>query len=206
MRLSTKPQISCFVLFFGLVTVFAQAQVEKRPPTAEQTFEQTGCLSKSGDTFTLLDQKTGTSFGLVGGANLDQHVGHTVTVSGMRSKDANHHDTLRVQSLKHVVASCVEPSKTSAGADAAKSQNATADDQGMTEKDQEITRKIRKAVVDDETLSTSAHNVKIITQSGMVTLRGPVRSEAEKRSIETKAKTVAGDARVNNELTVTQER
>jgi osmotically-inducible protein OsmY len=100
----------------------------------------------------------------------------------------------------------VEPSKTSAGADAAKSQNATADDQGMTEKDQEITRKIRKAVVDDETLSTSAHNVKIITQSGMVTLRGPVRSEAEKRSIETKAKTVAGDARVNNELTVTQER
>jgi osmotically-inducible protein OsmY len=60
-------------------------------------------------------------------------------------------------------------------------------------------------VVADETLSTYAHNIKIITRSGMVTLRGPVRSEVEKRSIETKAKTVAGEAQVRNDLTVTKD-
>lgn len=205
MRLSNKTKISCLALIFGLVTVPAQSQSEKKPPTAQQAFEQTGCLSKSGDTFTLLNRETGASFGLTGGADLEQHVGHTVTVSGTRIKNPDHAETLRVQSIKHVAASCAEPSRTSAGA-AAKSQGPTADDQGMTAKDQEITRKIRAAVVDDKTLSTYAHNVKIITQSGMVTLRGSVANEAEKRSIETKAKTVAGDARVKNDLTVTQDR
>jgi osmotically-inducible protein OsmY len=40
----------------------------------------------------------------------------------------------------------------------------------------------------------------------MVTLRGNVRNEAEKRSIEAKAKTVTGDAQVTNDLTVMQDR
>jgi osmotically-inducible protein OsmY len=76
----------------------------------------------------------------------------------------------------------------------------------MAKGDQEITRQIRVAVIGDKTLSTYAHNVKIITQNGMVTLRGPVRSEAEKRSIEAKAKTVVGAAQVKNDLTVTENR
>jgi hypothetical protein len=207
MHFTNRTKISCFVLLFGLVTVPAQSQVEKNPPTAQPAVEQTGCLSKSGDAFTLLSHETGVSFRLTEGANLEQHVGHTVTVSGTLVEGAVHPETLRVRSIKHIAASCPEPSKTSAGADAvaAKSQGLTADDQGLSEGDDEITRKIRKAVVADETLSTYAHNIKIITRSGMVTLRGPVRSEDEKRSIETKAKTVAGEAQVENDLTVTKD-
>ena len=49
-----------------------------------------------------------------------------------------------------------------------------------------------------------AHNVKIITQDGMVTLKGPVHSEEEKQAIETKAKQVAGDGKVSNQLEVKQ--
>src|SRR5512141_675561 len=69
----------------------------------------------------------------------------------------------------------------------------TADQQGQTKEDREITQKIRQAVVDDKSLSTYAHNVKIITVGGMVTLKGPVRSEDEKRTIEEKAAQIAGN-------------
>jgi hyperosmotically inducible protein len=54
----------------------------------------------------------------------------------------------------------------------------------------------------DKSLSTYAHNVKIITQDGQVTLKGPVRSESEKQTIETKATEVAGANKVTNELNV----
>jgi len=65
-----------------------------------------------------------------------------------------------------------------------------------------ITRDIRKAIVSDKSLSTYAHNVKVITSNGFVTLKGPVRSEDERKSIEAKALDVAGRDRVANELTV----
>jgi hypothetical protein len=185
----------------------ALAQVQNAPSAPSQAVEQTGCLSKSGDTFTLRNDETGTSTTLMGGANLEPHVGHTVMVKGTRTKGTEHPETLRVESLTHIAGSCAESSNAeSAEGAAAKPRGPTADDQGMSKEDQEITRKIRSAVVDDKTLSTYAHNVKIITQNGMVTLRGPVRSEAEKRSIEAKAKSVAGDARVTNDLTVTPDR
>ena len=55
----------------------------------------------------------------------------------------------------------------------------------------------------DKSLSTYAHNVKVISQDGVVTLKGPVHSEDEKKSIESKATEVAGSsAKVNNEITV----
>jgi len=54
----------------------------------------------------------------------------------------------------------------------------------------------------DKSLSTYAQNVKIITQSGQVTLKGPVRSDDEKRSIEAKAIEVAGQNRVTSELNI----
>jgi osmotically-inducible protein OsmY len=78
----------------------------------------------------------------------------------------------------------------------------TADQQKETKEDRTLSQQIRKAVMDDTTLSTYAHNVKIISQNGTVTLRGPVRSEEEKAAIEAKAKAVAGVTAVNNELTV----
>ena len=65
-----------------------------------------------------------------------------------------------------------------------------------------ITRDIRKAIVADKSLSTYAHNVKVITENGFVTLKGPVRSADERKAIEAKAVDVAGRERVANELTV----
>jgi hyperosmotically inducible protein len=79
----------------------------------------------------------------------------------------------------------------------------TADQQKMNVNDRELSRQIRKAVMADKSLSTYAHNVKIISQNGMVTLKGPVRSEDEKKTIESKAVEVAGSAsKVDDQLTV----
>jgi osmotically-inducible protein OsmY len=83
------------------------------------------------------------------------------------------------------------------------SKNAkTADQQKMNPADRETTKKIRSALMDDKSLSTYAHNIKIITTDGMVTLKGPVRSEEEKSAIEAKARQIAGDSNVTNNLTV----
>ena len=80
--------------------------------------------------------------------------------------------------------------------------NPTVFDQGGSEADRDLTAKIRQAVVDDDSLSTNAHNVKIITQDGMVTLRGPVGSTAEKSAVEATAKRIAGASHVNSQLEV----
>lgn len=78
----------------------------------------------------------------------------------------------------------------------------TADQQNNRTSDRELTAKIRRAIVEDKSLSTYAHNVKIITQHGEVTLKGAVHSEDESRAVEAKAKEAAGGANVKNELTV----
>ena len=67
--------------------------------------------------------------------------------------------------------------------------------------DIELTRKIREALTDSDTLSTSAQNVKIITLKGITTLRGPVNTMAEKREIERVAKN-AGAKKVKNQLEI----
>ena len=78
----------------------------------------------------------------------------------------------------------------------------TADQQKTNPSDRAITQKIRKAVHDDTSLSTYAHNIKIIAQDGKVTLRGPVRSEDEKRNLQAKAVAVAGKENVTNQLEI----
>ena len=78
----------------------------------------------------------------------------------------------------------------------------TADQQKETRSDRDITQQIRQSIVKDKSLSTYAHNVKIITQHGQVTLKGPVRSEDEKRAIEAKATEVAGESNVTSELNI----
>jgi len=82
------------------------------------------------------------------------------------------------------------------------SANPTSGDQAENPSDRQITASIRRAVVADKSLSTDAHNVKIITSSGMVTLRGPVKSAEEKAAVEAKAKQVAGVTSVDNQLEV----
>ena len=79
---------------------------------------------------------------------------------------------------------------------------ATADQQKANPADRDLTSKIRKAIVDDKTLSTYAHNVKVISQNGTVTLKGPVRSDAEMKSILAKAQDMAGADKVVNEMAV----
>jgi hyperosmotically inducible periplasmic protein len=78
----------------------------------------------------------------------------------------------------------------------------TADEQKMNPADRALTQKIRKAIHEDTTLSTYAHNIKIISQDGKVTLRGPVRSEDEKANIEAKAVAVAGQGNVTDQLEI----
>jgi osmotically-inducible protein OsmY len=80
---------------------------------------------------------------------------------------------------------------------------ATADQQKINPADRALTATIRSAVTADKSLSTYAHNVKIISQDGTVTLKGPVRSNAEVKSIVSKAAASAGGAdKVVNQLTV----
>ena len=78
----------------------------------------------------------------------------------------------------------------------------TAGQQSNMKSDVELTRRIRRAVVKDSSLSVMAHNVKIVSANGSVTLRGPVKTEAEKDAIASKAQSIAGADRVNNELEV----
>lgn len=78
----------------------------------------------------------------------------------------------------------------------------TADQQGNSKADRELAQNVRKAIMQDKALSTYAHNVKVISQNGQITLKGPVRSEDEKQAIEAKAAEVAGKANVTSELTV----
>jgi len=65
-----------------------------------------------------------------------------------------------------------------------------------------MTQQIRRAIIKNKALSTYAHNVKIISRAGSVTLKGPVRTEDEKNIIEKAAAKVAGKDMVSNELTV----
>jgi len=74
--------------------------------------------------------------------------------------------------------------------------------QTNSEADRKLLAAVRRAVVGDKTLSKSAHNVKIVSKDGVVTLRGPVRSEDEKGRVEKLAQQVAGVASVENQLDV----
>jgi hyperosmotically inducible protein len=72
--------------------------------------------------------------------------------------------------------------------------------------DREIMQKIRKAIVDDKSLSTYAHNVKVVSQRGKVTLKGPVRSAEEKQAVAAKAAEVAGAGNVTDQMTIKPEK
>jgi len=78
----------------------------------------------------------------------------------------------------------------------------TADQQKMNATDRDLTRKIRSALHQDKSLSTYAHNIKIIARDGHVTLKGPVRSEEEKSAIVSKASEIAGPGNVTDQLEV----
>src|ERR1700730_1694425 len=79
----------------------------------------------------------------------------------------------------------------------------TADQQKMNASDRTLTQKIRKSIMADKSLSTYAHNPKVISQNGTVTLKGPVKSDEEKKAVVAKAVEVAGSAdKVTDQVSV----
>ncbi len=95
-----------------------------------------------------------------------------------------------------------EPDNTSNNKQQSQPGSATADKQKETPEDRDLAQKIRQSIVDDNSLSTYAHNVKVIVRDGKVVLKGPVQSEDEKKSIGAKAQEIAGASNVKNLLTV----
>jgi osmotically-inducible protein OsmY len=83
-------------------------------------------------------------------------------------------------------------------------QTLSADSQSNNKGDREITANIRKSLMADKSLSMYAHNVKIITKNGAVTLKGPVKSEEEKAKIAELAAGVVSPDRITNRITVKQ--
>ena len=81
-------------------------------------------------------------------------------------------------------------------------QSNVADQQPNAKEDRLTTAKIRKVVIADKSLSMYAHNVKIITVGGAVTLKGPVRSEDEKSKVASDAASVVSADKVTNSLMV----
>lgn len=80
--------------------------------------------------------------------------------------------------------------------------NGTADAQKQNAADIDLTSRIRKSVVADRSLSTYAHNVKIVSVNGNVTLNGVVRTEQDRISIDTKAQAIAGKGNVINDIKI----
>ena len=85
-----------------------------------------------------------------------------------------------------------------------KAQSPTADNQSTAKSDRELTAKIRRAIIADKDISTYAHNVKIITVNGDVTLKGPVKSDDEKQKVAADAANVVSTDHITNNLTVKQ--
>ncbi|OEZ97183.1 BON domain-containing protein [Duganella sp. HH101] len=74
--------------------------------------------------------------------------------------------------------------------------------QSNAKSDRELLAAVRRTIVKDKSLSVYAHNIKILAQGGVVTLRGPVKSEDEKSKVETLAKSVAGVGSVDNKVDI----
>jgi hyperosmotically inducible protein len=82
-------------------------------------------------------------------------------------------------------------------------QGKTADNQPDAKSDRSTTAAVRRAIVADKDLSTYAHNIKIITTNGTVTLKGPVKSEEEKQKVLKDAQNAVSQT-VVDEITVKQ--
>jgi osmotically-inducible protein OsmY len=95
-----------------------------------------------------------------------------------------------------------EPTKPPDNSAQNKAHDQTADNQKENTSDRETSQKVRQSIVKDKSLSTYAHNVKIITQNNRVTLKGPVRDENERDKVAARAGEVVGPENVDNQLTV----
>lgn len=78
----------------------------------------------------------------------------------------------------------------------------TPQNQSNSKQDRNLLAAVRRAIVGDKSLSTMAHNVKVLVEGGVVTLRGPVKNESEKAKVESLAKRVKGITSTDNQLDV----
>jgi len=102
--------------------------------------------------------------------------------------------------------STAEPDNTAVNERDATGATKTPIDQNENQRDVNLTAEIRKKVLAQENMSINARNVKIITADGKVTLRGPVNSDAEKKTIDDIARELAGKDNVTNEIDVKAEK
>ena len=100
--------------------------------------------------------------------------------------------TLLSVALLTAQSSAVKPDNTKTNQGDRNPAEPTADRQGSAASDVKLTAAIRRALVADKTLSTYAHNIKIITRNGIVTLKGPIRSDAEMQALIGKAAQISG--------------
>ena len=155
-----------------------------------------GCLARGNeaDPYLLTEKGTGKTVTVVGTSDLEQQLGHLVKLRGAMSAGERYFHATQVEMVANSCLKGAVPVPSNKGL--------TADQQGNDDADRRMTQAIRYAVVNDDSLSFDAHNVKIITLNGVVTLRGEVRSEEEKEALELKAVRVASAPNVKNELTV----
>jgi osmotically-inducible protein OsmY len=155
-----------------------------------------GCLVRGNETdpYLLTEKGTAKTVTVVGTSDLEQQLGRLVKVRGAMSAGERYFHATQVERVANSCVNDVVPVPSDKGL--------TADEQGNNEVDRRMTQAIRYAVVNDDSLSFAAHNVKIITLTGVVTLRGQVRSQDEKEALELKAVRVASAPNVKNELTV----
>jgi hyperosmotically inducible periplasmic protein len=95
-----------------------------------------------------------------------------------------------------------EPDNTAINQRDRSGETKTSGDQSNSSADLQTTQAIRQALMKDGGLSMTAKNIKIITASGQVTLRGPVKTAEEKARIDQLAKSAAGGAKIDNQLEV----
>lgn len=111
-------------------------------------------------------------------------------------REAIKNDRARLAEKIHTIQTA-EPDNTKKNFGDNQRSSVTPEDQSTTKQDVEITRSIRQKLINDNSLSTNAQNVKIIYKSGVVTLRGPVNSIKEKEAVEAAATECLGN---NNQL------
>ena len=90
-----------------------------------------------------------------------------------------------------------EPDNSGVNKTVVDSKQPTADNQSNAKADVELAAKVRKALVADKTLSTYAHNVKVLAKNGMVAVSGPVKTDAERQAVAALATGVAGEGKVD---------
>lgn len=109
-------------------------------------------------------------------------------------------------SSRSMSSSAVEPDNSKSNKVDPSNRNPTADQQSNNQSDIKLTQAIRRSIMDDKSLSTYAHNAKVVSSNGTVTLNGVVSSQAESDTLARKAEQIAGSGRVVNKLKVDTEK